>query len=83
MAIHYFTASYPMRGAKDKDGYDRIILRKAKTIEGLKTAEEKTVWDENSSKISHRFIWAPEMHYIGGKWYLYYAASSSPIMYGI
>ncbi len=75
---YYFTASYPMRGAKDKDGYDRIILRKAKTIEGLKTAEEKTVWDESSSKISHRFIWAPEMHYIGGKWYLYYAASSSP-----
>lgn len=75
---YYFTASYPMRGAADKDGYDRIILRRSKTLDGLKTAEEKSVWDESESKISHRFIWAPELHYIGGKWYLYYAASSSP-----
>lgn len=74
---YYFTASYPMRGARDKDGYDRIILRRSKTLDGLKTAEEKAVWDESESKISHRFIWAPELHYIGGKWYLYYAASSS------
>lgn len=74
---YYFTASYPMYGAADKEGYDRIILRRSKTIEGLKTAEEKTIWDEKDSAISHRFIWAPEMHYIGGKWYMYYAASSS------
>lgn len=74
---YYFTASYPMYGAKDKEGYDRIVLRRSKTIDGLKTAEEKVVWDEKDSNISHRFIWAPEMHYIGGKWYLYYAASGS------
>lgn len=73
---YYFTASYPMRGANDKEGYDRIILRRSKTLEGLKMAEEKSVWDEKDSKISYRFIWAPELHYIGGKWYLYYAASS-------
>ncbi len=74
---YYFTASYPMYGAKDKDGYDRIILRRSKTIEGLKTAEEKVLWNANESKTSHRFIWAPEIHYIGGKWYIYYAASGS------
>lgn len=74
---YYFTASYPMRGAADKEGYDRIILRKSRTIEGLKTSTEKSVWDESESNISHRFIWAPELHYIGGKWYLYYAASGS------
>ena len=74
---YYFTASYPMYGARDKDGYDRIILRRSKTIEGLKTAEEKVLWDESESKTAHRFIWAPEMHYIGGKWYVYYAASGS------
>lgn len=74
---YYFTASYPMRGATDKEGYDRIILRRSKTIDGLKTATEKAVWDEGESTISHRFIWAPELHYIGGKWYLYYAASGS------
>ena len=72
---YYFTASYPMYGFRDAQGYDRIILRRSKTLDGLKTAEEKVVFDEQDSTISHRFIWAPEMHYIGGKWYLFYAAS--------
>ena len=67
---YYFTASYPMDGSGDKDGYDRIILRRAKTIEGLATAEEVSVWDENTSKSLGRFIWAPEMHKIGKSWYL-------------
>ena len=67
---YYFTASYPMVGSGDKDGYDRIILRRAKTIEGLATAEEVSVWDENTSKELGRFIWAPEMHKIGNSWYL-------------
>lgn len=74
---YYFTASYPMCGAADPEGYDRIILRRSKTLAGLRTAEEKTVWDESGSDISYRFIWAPELHYIGGKWYLFYAASGS------
>lgn len=74
---YYFTASYPMYGAGDKDGYDRIILRRAKTIEELANAEEKTIWDESTSNNEFRFIWAPEIHYIGGKWYMLYAASGS------
>ena len=67
---YYFTASYPMVGSGDKDGYDRIILRRAKTIAGLANAEEVAVWDENTSKSLGRFIWAPEMHKIGDSWYL-------------
>jgi len=30
--FYYFTASYPMKSADDKDGYDRVILRRAKDI---------------------------------------------------
>lgn len=72
---YYFTASYPMYGANDKEGYDRIILRRASTIEGLKDAEEKVIWDESESDSAFRFIWAPEIHEINGKWYVYFAAS--------
>ena len=72
---YYFTGSYPMYGANDKEGYDRVVLRRSKTIEGLKTAEEKVIWDESESDTSSRFIWAPEMHFIGGKWYVFYAGS--------
>lgn len=75
--MFYFTASYPMYGPNDAQGYDRIILRRAKTVEGLKTAEEKTVWHQKDSCTSHRFIWAPEIHEINGRWYIYFAASGS------
>ena len=74
---YYFTASYPMYGKDDKDGYDRIILRRAKTIDELKKAEEKVIWDEKNSDTSFRFIWAPEIHEINGKWYVLFAASGS------
>lgn len=67
---YYFTASYPMQYSGDSDGYDRIILRRAKTIEGLSDAEEVTIWDESESSSLGRFIWAPEMHKIGDSWYL-------------
>lgn len=74
---YYFTASYPMRGSNDTDGYDRVVLRRSKTLEGLSDAEEISIWDEKDSDICFRYIWAPELHYIGGKWYVYFAGSAS------
>ncbi len=74
---YYFTASFPMYGKNDPEGYDRIILRRAETIDGLASAEEKIIWDEKNSDVAHRFIWAPEIHEIGGKWYVLFAASGS------
>lgn len=64
--MYYFTASVP--------AYDRIILRGAKSIEGLKTAEEKTIWKKHEKGPQSIHIWAPEIHRIYGEWYIYYAA---------
>lgn len=66
---YYFTSSYPMNGGNDADGYDRLILRRAKTVAGLETAEEVTIWDEKDDQKRGRFIWAPELHKIGDSWY--------------
>ena len=72
---YYFTASYPMYGASDREGYDRVILRRAKTIEELATAEEIVIWDEKTDPNSFRYIWAPEIHEIDGQWYVLFTAS--------
>lgn len=72
---YYFTASYPMYGAADREGYDRVILRRAKTIEELATAEEIVIWDEKTDPNSFRYIWAPEIHEINGQWYVLFTAS--------
>jgi len=62
----YFTASVPE--------YDRIALRAADTLEGLRQAEEKTVWHAHQTGVMSRHIWAPELHRIDGAWYIYFAA---------
>ncbi len=73
---YYFTASYPQRGNSDREGYDRVILRRSNTLEGLSDAEEITIWHEDESDECFRYIWAPELHYIGGAWYVYFAGST-------
>ncbi len=73
---YYFTASYPMYGSGDREGYDRVILRRAKTIEELATAEEIVIWDEKDDPNAFRYIWAPEIHEIAGKWYVLFTAST-------
>ncbi|MCR4760805.1 MAG: family 43 glycosylhydrolase [Oscillospiraceae bacterium] len=78
----YFTASYPAYGSVDK-GYDRIILRRSTTVAGLAGAEEKTIWKAHASGIMAKHIWAPEMHKIGGKWYMFFAAGASGDIWAI
>ena len=78
---YYFTASYPVRGTKENKegiGYDRIVLRRAKTIQGLKEAEEVTIWHQKDSKRLHRYIWAPELHKIGDSYYILFTGSVDP-----
>lgn len=63
---YYFMGSYPL--------YDRIVLRRSQTIEGLIDAEEVVVWWAHESGIMSEHIWAPEIHYIDGSWYIHFAA---------
>ncbi|MCR2807831.1 glycoside hydrolase family 43 protein [Paenibacillus soyae] len=64
---YYFTGSVP--------AYDRIELRRAKTIEELAEAEASAVWEKKADGPMSKHIWAPEIHSIDGKWYVYYAAA--------
>lgn len=40
----------------------------------LRDAESKVVWTAPSKGMNSREVWAPEIHHIDGKWYIYYAA---------
>jgi GH43 family beta-xylosidase len=54
--------------------YDCIELRRSQTIGGLATAEPKVVWRRPAQGAMAGPIWAPEIHFIQGKWYVYYSA---------
>lgn len=73
---YYFTASYPAIG-DELHGYDRIILRRSETVKGLSDASEIAIWSAHKEGVMSRHIWAPEIHLVGGKWYIYFAAATS------
>lgn len=63
--------------------YDRIVMRKAASINGLKTAEEKTIWRKHETGVMGHHIWAPELHRIDGTWYIYFAAGEAENIWNI
>ncbi|WP_181306947.1 family 43 glycosylhydrolase [Rufibacter sp. XAAS-G3-1] len=65
---YYFIATVPE--------YDRIEMRKSKTINGIKEAQPVVVWRKHAKGPMGNHIWAPELHQIDGKWYIYFAAGS-------
>lgn len=79
---YYFTASYPAFYDVEH-GYDRIILRRSETVIGLAKAQEHTVWKAHTEGNMSRHIWAPEMHFIGGKWYIMFAAGDKDNVWNI
>ncbi|MBM0226059.1 MULTISPECIES: family 43 glycosylhydrolase [Micromonospora] len=73
--LYYFTASVPE--------YDRLIVRASPTIEGLGSAAETVVWRRPTSGKMGGHIWAPELHRIDGRWYIYFAAGDSDNVFRI
>lgn len=66
---YYFVATVPE--------YDRIEIRSSKTINGIKEAQPVIVWRKHDKGVMGNHIWAPELHRIDGKWYIYFAAGSA------
>jgi GH43 family beta-xylosidase len=73
--MYYFTGSVPE--------YDRLVIRGASTIGGLSTAAESVVWRRPATGKMGGHIWAPELHRIAGKWYIYFAAGDSDDVFRI
>jgi GH43 family beta-xylosidase len=61
--------------------WTNLQLSRATTIEGLKTATPKVIYTDTDPTRSSN-VWAPELHYLGGKWYIYYTAGKSEDLTG-
>jgi len=72
---YYFIATVPE--------YDRIELRRARTIEELAAAEPKVIWRKHEAGVMGAHIWAPELHHIEGKWYIHFAAGEAEHVWAI
>ncbi|MBS4202036.1 family 43 glycosylhydrolase [Bacillus sp. FJAT-49732] len=54
-----------------------ITIWKSKTLTGLANAPKKVVYTPSDNGPHSQSIWAPELHFIDGKWYIYFAASGN------
>lgn len=51
-----------------------LTIWKTTDLSKLGQAERKTVWTPPATGPFSREIWAPELHFLRGKWYIYFAA---------
>lgn len=72
---YYFTGTVPE--------YDRIVLRRAETIQGLAAADEAVIWTRHTTGEMGAHIWAPELHHIDGAWHIYFAAGAAEDVWAI
>lgn len=67
-----------------KDGFyyythtlqDSLVIWKTKDLADLKHAERKTIFLPPAGSAYSKEIWAPEIHFIENKWYVYFAADN-------
>ena len=65
--FYYFTATL----APDSG----LWVWKSRTLTGLDSGSKVKVWTAPAEGAMSRQIWAPELHHVDGRWYLYFTAS--------
>jgi GH43 family beta-xylosidase len=59
---------------ESRNKHRSIGIRKSKTIAGIGEDPGITVWNAPARGRNSNAVWAPELHFINGKWFIYYAA---------
>lgn len=52
-----------------------VQISRAESIEGLKDAESKVIYSSTEASRCCN-VWAPELHYLGDKWFVYFTAGN-------
>ncbi|WP_187263316.1 glycoside hydrolase family 43 protein [Pontibacter beigongshangensis] len=53
---------------------NRIALARTRHMSQLREAPLQTIWTPPAQWLYSRNLWAPELHFVDGKWYVYFAA---------
>ena len=57
---------------------NRVAIWKTKAMSALSSAPFTTVFTTKQNTPNSDNVWAPELHFINNKWYIYYTAGSGP-----
>lgn len=54
-----------------------ITIWKSNSITNVATGLQKTVWSPSGNQANLQDIWSPQLHRIGNRWYIYFAADKN------
>ncbi len=54
----------------------RIVVKRFRDLELMHRNVETVIWAPNGPSGHRRQVWAPELHHIEGRWYVYFAANN-------
>jgi GH43 family beta-xylosidase len=61
---------------------DKIRIWKTKAVSQLASAPSVTIWTKPATGPNSQNVWAPELHFLDNKWYMYYTAGTGDINNG-
>ena len=65
---------YYMNTFVTPEGENQLRLWRTKNMAALRRAENKTIFKPEEGKAYSKQLWASEIHFLDGKWYIYFAA---------
>lgn len=68
---HHIDGTYYLMITKGK----HLCLQRAHSLSQIALGEEKTIWRPSVKDFYNSNFWAPELHYINEKWYVYFTAN--------
>lgn len=55
----------------------RIVMHRSKKLRDIMTGDSRVVYETNADDGTYDYFWAPEMHFIDGRWYIYTSTRNS------
>lgn len=71
-----FRDQYYFMATDDENGQTTLKIRGSSTIDGLKHAEEHSIFTANPEGAMSGCLWAPELHVVNDRLYVFFAAGS-------
>ena len=79
-AMCRWNGKYYFISTNDLDGNHSLYIREADSIPGLATAQQVCILDTSMYPHLGNLLWAPEMHIINGRLYIFHAGTPGPFV---
>jgi GH43 family beta-xylosidase len=74
-SIHFISEPSPLTSEQLFTQNAHITIWSADTVTGLRNGAKTRVWTAPPNREYSKAVWAPELHLVNGRWYIYFTAA--------